>query len=64
MDKARFFGGAKFMWDGVEYATPKEAADKAAEYEKEGFAVQTLAEEGKHFVFSRRVVKEVVVTPS
>ncbi len=64
MDKARWFDGVKMMWDGGEYATAEEAAAKRKEYEAEGFVVQTASEGGKHYVFSRRVVKEVVVSPS
>jgi hypothetical protein len=64
MDKARWFDGVKMMWDGSEYATADEASAKRKEYEQEGFVVQTVSEDGKHFVFSRRVVREVVVTPS
>jgi hypothetical protein len=64
MDRARQLDGMKFMWDGAEYATPQEAEAKRAEYEKEGFTVRVLAEGGKHWVFTRRVVKEIVVSPS
>lgn len=62
MERSRQFGGLKFLWDGAEYQTQKEALEKRAEYEKEGFSVQMLAEGGKHYLFTRRVVKDVVVS--
>lgn len=60
MELARIFDGKKFMWDGKEYE--KGEAEKIVEnYRKDGFEVETLEEGGKHFVFTRRVVKEVKV---
>jgi len=53
--------GKKFMWDGEEYADHSAAEAKAAEYTKENFEVQVIEEDGKHFVYSRRVVTDIVV---
>jgi len=61
---ALFAGNAKFMWDGRIYDRPEEAADRRKEYEGNGFEVKTLEREGKHLVYTRRVVKEVVVASS
>jgi hypothetical protein len=62
MDLTRQFNEQKYVWDGSEYATEEEACAKRAEYEQAGFSVQTVADAGKHFVFTRRVVKDVVVS--
>ena len=62
MDRARVFDDLKFMWDGGEYGTQEEAFAKRTEYEQDGFSVQQLQAEGKHFLFTRRVVKEVVTS--
>ena len=62
MENVRFFDGLKFMWDGAEYSAQADALLKRDEYEKEGFSVQAFAESGKHFLFSRRLVKETAVT--
>ena len=57
----RFFGGKKFMWDGVEYETEEAAKEKAKEYSDKGFEVELKEESGKYLVYTRRVVTEIVV---
>jgi hypothetical protein len=52
----------KFMWDGCLYATRQEATDAGKVYQNDNFEVQVAEEEGKFLVYSRRAVKEVVVT--
>ncbi len=52
----------KFMWDGCFYATQQEAADKGKAYHNNNFEVHFVESEGKFLVYTRRVVKEVVVT--
>ena len=61
MELARTFGGRKFMWDGVTYQNQKEAEEVRQKYRDDGFDVELVEEEGKYFLFTRRVVKEVVV---
>jgi len=61
MAKARFFDGKKFMWDGLEYDDEKKAGSVGKEYAEKGFLVQTCRENGKVFLYTRRVVTEVVV---
>lgn len=60
-ERARFFDGRKFMWDGVEYDDEKKAAEVEREYKEKGFEVQSCTENGKLLLYSRRVVTEVVV---
>jgi hypothetical protein len=61
MEPARTFGGKKYMWDGEAYPGRTEAEEIGRKYRQDGFEVE-LIEEGEHcFLFTRRVVSEVVV---
>jgi len=53
--------GKKFMWDGRTVETKEEASRVAESYRNDNFEVQIVEEGGKFLVYSRRVVKEVVV---
>jgi len=61
MDLARIFNGKKFMWDGRTYTSEKERREVAQKYTDDGFEVELVEEGGVYFLFTRRVVKEVVV---
>jgi hypothetical protein len=61
MELARTFNGKKFMWDGRAYTDEKETGAAAREYADGGFEVETVNEGSEHFLFTRRVVTEVVV---
>ena len=61
MDLARLINKKKFMWDGKEYPDEKNATDVAQKYKKDGFETEVLEEDKKYYVFTRRVVEEVVV---
>ena len=61
MDLARTFGGKKFMWDGMVYEDRKEAEEVGQKYRDDGFEVELVEEDGQSFLFSRRLVTEVVV---
>jgi hypothetical protein len=56
MDLSRLFDGRKFMWDGAEYGSEMESHTKEEQYRSLGFEVRSLAEEGKYYLFTRRVV--------
>ena len=60
-DLAMKIGGKKFMWDKGDYGTEKEAREKAVRYEKDGFEAQCVEENGKYFVYTRRLVTEIVL---
>lgn len=60
-DLAMKIGGKKFMWDKGDYSTEKEAREKTARYEKDGFEAQCVEENGKHLVYTRRLVTEIVL---
>jgi hypothetical protein len=53
--------GKKFMWDKGSYSTEAEAKEKMAQYQKNHFEVALLSEEGKHLLYTRRVVTEIVL---
>ncbi|MHC4559981.1 MAG: hypothetical protein ACYTFW_25830 [Planctomycetota bacterium] len=63
-EKIRFFEGKKFLWDGEEYDSPKKAKSVEKEYSEKGFEVQTWSEDDKVFLYTRRIVTEVVVDNS
>jgi hypothetical protein len=55
------FDGRKFMWNGQEYGTEDEAKKVSQGYEGDGFDVKLVSEEGKHLVYTRREVTEIVL---
>ena len=61
MDNVKYFDGKKFMWDGRTYISDSEAINIKAEYEENNFETRIVQEEEKYFLFTRRVVTEVVI---
>ncbi len=59
---AILMNGKKFMWDGVDYPDGEKASEKTQKYKGEGFEVEVYEEEGKTYLYTRRVVKHVVVS--
>jgi hypothetical protein len=57
----RFFDRCKFMWDGETYDTSEAAEAKKNEYQSQGFETRLLEEEGRTLLYTRRVVKEIVL---
>ena len=53
--------GKKFMWDKGTYSTEAEAGEKMAQYQEDDFEVVHVKEEGKHLLYTRRVVTEIVL---
>jgi hypothetical protein len=53
--------GKKYMWDKGTYSTEAEAKERMAEYQKHNFEVALLSEEGKHLLYTRRIVAEIVL---
>jgi hypothetical protein len=49
------------MWDKGSYPTESEANEKIKKNNKEGFETQLIKDSGKYFVYSRRVVTEIVL---
>ena len=46
--------GKKFVWDGADYATEDLARRTMETYQKDGFEVQLVADNGHYLVYSRR----------
>jgi hypothetical protein len=61
MELVRIFGGKKFMWDGKTYDSLIKAEESKQSYQNDGFEVEVVKEGGQWFLFTRRVVKEVIV---
>lgn len=61
MDNVKFFDGKKFMWDGKTYENENDMKKMKAEYEKNNFETRIVQEEDKYFLFTRRVVTEIVI---
>ncbi len=61
MELARIFDGKKFMWDGKAYTDEKERRETYQKYKDDGFEVELIEEGNQYFLFTRRVVTEVVV---
>lgn len=51
----------KYIWDGIEYPNKESALEKAKKYKNDGFEVETLEEGGKTYLYTRRLVKEVIL---
>lgn len=56
--------GKKFRWDGQLYATQEEASCVEESYHRDKFEVRMVEQDGKFLLYTRRVVKEVVVAAS
>lgn len=54
-DNFKVIDTKKYMWDGKEYADEGEALKVADTYKKDNFDVKLLQEDGKHFIYTRRV---------
>jgi hypothetical protein len=55
------FKEKKFMWDGIDYPSKEKALEKIQTYKDNGFEVETFEESGKTYLYTRRVVKEIIV---
>ena len=49
------------MWDGQLYPNQEEASKAEESYRNDNFEVRVVKQEGKFLLYTRRVVKEVVV---
>jgi len=61
MELAKIINGKKFMWDGNDYPDEKSVLETAQKYKNDEFETEVFEEEQKYYVFTRRVVEEVVV---
>ena len=49
------------MWDGEDYNAESAAREHLLEYNDNGFETVLIEEGGKYFVYSRRLVTEIVI---
>jgi len=49
------------MWDGIVYPTQEEAQGVMEKYKKDNFEVEFAGEKNQFLVYTRRVVKEIVL---
>jgi hypothetical protein len=61
MDLARTFNGKKYMWNKTAYEDQKSTEETTNQYKDDGFEVEVIEEGGSYYVFTRRVVTEVIV---
>ena len=61
-NRSAVIDGKKFLWDGQVFATCEDASRQSDAYEKDNFEVQMVEISGNYLLYTRRVVKEVVVT--
>jgi hypothetical protein len=61
-DFVRYFDTKKFMWDSIEYADRAAAEAATEKYKADGFEVRLVEEEGKSYVYTRRVAAETTVS--
>ncbi len=57
----KIIDGKKFMWDGENYEGMEPANTAEETYKKDGFETRIIEEQGKHLVYSRREVTEIVL---
>ncbi len=53
--------GKKFMWDGRRYESEEKAKEIEENYKKDGFETLLIKEGDDSFVYTRRVVTEIVL---
>ena len=61
MEKVKILDERKFMWDGRTYMSKAEANTIKDEYEKNNFETLVIQEDEKYFLFTRKVITEVVI---
>ncbi len=64
MRSALFVDGRKFMWDGRTYESHEAANTARQAYEADGFEAHIHVDEGKFFVYTRRVAAQTAAEAS
>jgi hypothetical protein len=60
-EKVCYQEGKKYMWDGEEYDSKDDAAAVEKGYQEKGFETKSVRKGGKVFLYTRRIVTEIVV---
>jgi len=61
VEMVRYDGNSKFMWDGELYQDRDSLEAKKGEYEGNGFEARVFEQEGNFILYTRRVVKEIIL---
>ena len=61
IENVRYEGSSKFMWDGEIYEDRASMKSKKEEYTGKNFEVLIFEQDGNYFLYTRRVVKEIVL---
>lgn len=54
-ENVKIIDSKKFLWDRRIYESQEKANEVLKNYEKEGFEVRMIQEEGKYLLYTRRV---------
>ena len=60
-DASKVIDGKKFMCDNEVYESEKDAQEVKKKYEDDNFEVELIQEENQYFLYTRRVVTEIVL---
>lgn len=61
VELVRYESNSKFMWDGEIYEDMEGMESKKRDYEGNNFEVRVFDQDGKYLLYTRRVVKEIVL---
>jgi len=61
VEEAIYEDSRKFMGDGEIYESHQDAEAKKNEYEGNNFEVRIVEEGGQHYIYTRRVVTEIII---
>lgn len=61
MDNFKIIDGKKYVWDGEDYESESATQENISKYKNDGFETKLIEENEKYFVYTRRVVTEIVV---
>jgi hypothetical protein len=61
LDNFKIIDDKKYMWDGEDYQSEDAAKENMSKYSADGFETKLVEEDGKYFVYTRRVVTEIVI---
>lgn len=60
-DNVVLINGKKFMWDGIDDPSAEKTLERLNKYRADGFEVELREEDRRSYLYTRRVVKHVVV---
>jgi len=60
-ENVKIIDDKKFMWDGINYESESAAKENVDKYSKDRFETKLIEEDGKYFVYTRRVATEIKI---